>query len=245
MTESRFFDGIFQLADLWTTTVDAVEYTNFLRDLLGQLKLKGRLGQDPHAVACTAARDAEGRAAARDSKGRGLAAASDADEGGRRARMRRASSDATRPATVEVLNGSRRRSFSVETMLPSVSDQTETAASRRRRDNAKSVDDLPAMSFDRLGSRAGLHQVQSQPNLRTRRDMPPEPPRPTYTDPHARAAAARQRQSAAQLRNLPQSMRMLINARSRNGPVGPYILPTPPLRGAWAPAPKTPPPPTY
>ena len=44
MTEDRFREAIFELADLYTDSVDAKEYETFLLDLLGQLKSKGKLG---------------------------------------------------------------------------------------------------------------------------------------------------------------------------------------------------------
>ena len=43
----RFYDAIFQLADLWTETVEPAEYVAFLSDLLNKLKSKGYLTSPP------------------------------------------------------------------------------------------------------------------------------------------------------------------------------------------------------
>ena len=45
MNEPRFHDAIFQLADLYTETVDPLEYVTFLSNLLAKLKDIGCLGK--------------------------------------------------------------------------------------------------------------------------------------------------------------------------------------------------------
>ena len=45
MDEALFKQAIFELVDLWTDTLDAVEYVDFLMSLLEKMKLKG-LGSD-------------------------------------------------------------------------------------------------------------------------------------------------------------------------------------------------------
>ena len=134
---------------MWTDSVDPDEYTEFLVDLLSQLKIKGRLGQD--------------------------------------------------------LAAERRRQklqIDLNAKLPGITDA------------------------DRAAARARLYGSQSAPRMRTLED---EPLGPAYSDQHARAAVIRQR--AMHNKHLSPPLRMLLNARF--GPVGPHIMPTPPLRGAW------------